>query len=205
VHSLPIPDDEPQHSGGGETPSALFAQLQSALGPQTRWDARWATGATTQVSLDMGPLEATCYRPSWKAVGTRTILRVETADGRVDRELPVTFYFEEFQPGGRRYVEFETDLEPLEVSTFVPTSGIEGVSFGPHDLQADVWSRFVLTDLGGEEGIDGIVEVTGYDGLNHPTREALMWCAGWSCPGQLPRDAILTTPDGGEAGRSGSL
>jgi hypothetical protein len=210
VDSFPIRADEPHTSVQGETPATLFMQLASALDSPMSVDARWATGGATELTMGVGQLEAACYWPSSDAIGTRTTFRLETADGRLNRELPVTFYFDDFQPAGLRVVEFATDLEPLDVSSFAEASGITGVQFDNADQQAEVWSRFVLFDLGGEEAMDGILDIAGYGagdgGWTWAVREALKWCTSTGCPGQSWRGAFSPVAgNGGAAGHPGSL
>jgi hypothetical protein len=202
--SFPIATDEPHPALPEGTPQDAFDRLATELAAQSL-DARWATGGSTTLSAELGPMKAACYRPLWGAVGASATVGYSTTDGRLDTEFPVLFYFT-FAPDGSRYDEYTTDFEPFAIDAFSEASGLAGVGFAATDRGVDLWSRVVIEDSGGEGGIDGIVEVTGYDGASHHTVEALMWCTGSACPGQTPRNLVRApSPGGGAAGASGML
>jgi len=160
IEARPYAVEAATPSTGEATFAARFAELSSFVAARQPFAARWQSGATTTLSVELGEPLSVC--DDGRRVTASLAYRVQSADGRVDIDTDgsLSIAFDGAAPG-RGWVSASSSELPMPTADFASSAGIAGVDFRGYG--GGIWHSQLRFDPAEEPALDAELSIEAHD------------------------------------------
>jgi hypothetical protein len=160
IDARPYAFDAATPSTGEATFAARFAELSSFVAAGQPFAARWQSGATTTLSVQLGEPLSVC--DDGRRVTASLAYRVQSADGRVDIDTDghLSMGFDGAEPG-HGWVSASSSELPISTDDFASSAGVSEVDFQGYG--GGIWHSQLRVDPAEEPALGGELSVEAHD------------------------------------------
>jgi hypothetical protein len=160
IEARPYAFEAATPSTGDATFAARFAELSSFVAAGQPLSARWQSGATTTLSVELGEPLSVC--DDGRRVTASLAYRVQSADGRVDIDTDghLSIAFDGAAPG-RGWVNASSSELPVSTDEFASSAGVSGVDFQGYG--GGIWHSMLRFDPAEQPALGAELSVEAHD------------------------------------------
>jgi hypothetical protein len=160
IDARPYAFDAATPSTGEATFAARFAELSGFVAAGQPFAARWQSGATTTLSVELGEPLSVC--DDGRRVTASLAYRVQSADGRVDIDTDgsLSVGFDGAAPG-HGWVSASSSELPISTDDFASSAGVSEVDFQGYG--GGIWHSQLRVDPAEEPALGGELSVEAHD------------------------------------------